>query len=177
MKRLDKPFEKKQTKLLSRTIYETSEYSRKFWKIITAFFRTKEWTLIKWWWLRRINCYHFVDISKSLHLRDYSKSNVYNTGSNCGHSDKNVLFEDHVSVKIIREKKEPDHGEFRLHPISTDELKKIVIGLDCNKSNLKGGMKSWREIIFCVRHKNSWKHSKHFKLWCFKLNSEFATSD
>ena len=29
-----------------------------------------------------------------------------------------------------------DDGEFRFLPISTEELKKLIIGLDCNKSNL-----------------------------------------
>ena len=31
-----------------------------------------------------------------------------------------------------------DYGEFYFQPISTEELKKIIIGLDCNKSNLTG---------------------------------------
>ena len=47
---------------------------------------------------------YFVDVSKSLKLKDSSESNVDNTGSNCGHSLNNVLFEDHVSVKTITEK-------------------------------------------------------------------------
>ena len=47
---------------------------------------------------------YFVDISKSLNLKDSSESNVDNIGSNIRHSLKNVLFEDHVSVTIIREK-------------------------------------------------------------------------
>ena len=46
---------------------------------------------------------YFVAISKSLNLKDSSESKVDNTGSNFGHS-LNVLLEDHVSVKIIREK-------------------------------------------------------------------------
>ena len=49
----------------------------------------------------------------------------------------NVLFEHHVSAKIIREKN-MDNGEFRFQPNSTDELKKIITDLDCNKSNLNG---------------------------------------
>ena len=72
-------------------------------------------------------------------MKDSSESNVDNTVSNCGHSLKNVLFEDHVSVKIIREKN-TNNGEFCFQPISTDELKKIIIGLDCNKSNLNGSI-------------------------------------
>ena len=47
---------------------------------------------------------YFVDVSKSLKLKDSSESNVDNTGSNCGHSLNNVSFEDHVSVKTITEK-------------------------------------------------------------------------
>ena len=47
---------------------------------------------------------YFVDISKSLNLKDFSESNMYNSGNNRGHSLNSVLFEDHVSVKIIREK-------------------------------------------------------------------------
>ena len=82
---------------------------------------------------------YFVDISKSLNLKDSSESNVDNIGSNIRHSLKNVLFEDHVSVKIIREKNK-DNGEFRFQPISTEKLKKIIIGLDCNKSNLNGSI-------------------------------------
>ena len=82
---------------------------------------------------------YFVDVSKSLKLKDSSESNVDNTGSNCGHSLNNVLFEDHVSVKTITEKN-TDNGEFRFQPISTDELKKVIIGLDCNKSNLNGSI-------------------------------------
>ena len=31
-----------------------------------------------------------------------------------------------------------DNGEFRFQPNSTDELKKIITDLDCNKSNLNG---------------------------------------
>ena len=42
---------------------------------------------------------YFVDVSKSLNLKDSSESNVDNTGSNIRLSVKNVLFEDHVSVK------------------------------------------------------------------------------
>ena len=44
---------------------------------------------------------YFVAISKSLNLKDSSESKV---DSNFGHSLNNVLLEDHVSVKIIREK-------------------------------------------------------------------------
>ena len=47
-----------------------------------------------------------------LNLKDCSETNVDNTGSNIRHSLKNVLFEDHVSVKTIREKN-MDNGEFR----------------------------------------------------------------
>ena len=42
---------------------------------------------------------YFVDISKGLNLKDSPESNVADTGSNIRHSLKNVLFEDHVSVK------------------------------------------------------------------------------
>ena len=82
---------------------------------------------------------NFVDISKILNLKNSSESNVDNTGSNIRHSLKNVLFEDHISVKIIQEKS-TYNGEFRFQPISTDKLKKIIIRLDCNKSNLNGSI-------------------------------------
>ena len=82
---------------------------------------------------------YFVDISKSLNLKDFSESNMYNSGNNRGHSLNSVLFEDHVSVKIMREKN-VDNGEFHFLPISTDELKKIITGLDCNKTNLNGSI-------------------------------------
>ena len=83
------------------------------------------------------NC--FVDISKSLNLKDSSGSNVGNIGNSIRHSFKNALLEDHISVKIIRAKNK-DNGEFRFQPISTEKLKKIIMGLDCNKSNLNGSI-------------------------------------
>ena len=82
---------------------------------------------------------YFVDILKSPNLNDSSESNVDNTGSNIRHLIKNVLFEDHVSVKIIREKN-MCNGEFCFHPISTEKLEKMFIGVDCNKSNLNGSI-------------------------------------
>ena len=72
-------------------------------------------------------------------MKDFSESNVVNTGSNIKHSLKNILFEDHVSVKITREKN-VDNGEFCFQPNPTEELKKIIIGLDCSKSNLNGSI-------------------------------------
>ena len=90
--------------------------SGKFWKIIKPFFSDKGMNSKKMITIEKeklvteerpiaegLNNY-FVDISKSLNLKDSSVSNVDNTGSNRRHSRKNVLFEDHVSVKIIREK-------------------------------------------------------------------------
>ena len=82
---------------------------------------------------------YFVDISKSLNFKDSSVSDVDNIGSNIKHSFKNVLFENHVSLKIIREKN-TDNGEFHFRPISIEELEKIIISLDCNKSNLNGSI-------------------------------------
>ena len=82
------------------------------------------------------NC--FVYILRSLNWKDYSESNVDNTGSDIRHSLKNVLFEDHVSIKI--REKNMDNGEIRFQPISAEELRKIIIGLDCNKSNLNGSI-------------------------------------
>ena len=81
---------------------------------------------------------YFVYILRSLNWKDYSESNVDNTGSDIRHSLKNVLFEDHVSIKI--REKNMDNGEIRFQPISTEELRKIIIGLDCNKSNLNGSI-------------------------------------
>ena len=78
---------------------------------------------------------YFVDISKNLNLKDSSESNADNAGSNIRYSLKNVLFEDHVNVKIIREKN-MDNGEVLSQPISTEELKKVITGLECSKSNL-----------------------------------------
>ena len=85
-------------------------------------------------------CYnYFVDISKSLSLKDSSESNVDNIGSNVRHTLKNILFEHHVSVKTIREKN-TDNGEFRFQPTSTEELKNLIIDLDCNESNFNGSI-------------------------------------
>ena len=125
--------------------------TRKFWKIIKPFFFDKGMNFNKMMILEEdkllseegsiaevMNNY-FVDISKSLNLKDFSESNMYNSGNNRGHSLNSVLFEDHVSVKIIREKN-VDNGEFHFQPISTDELKKIITGLDCNKTNLNGSI-------------------------------------
>ena len=81
---------------------------------------------------------YFVYILRSLNWKDSSESNVDNTGSDIRHSLKNVLFEDHVSIKI--REKNMDNGEIRFQPISTEELRKIIIGLDCNKSNLNGSI-------------------------------------
>ena len=50
---------------------------------------------------------------------------------------RNVLFENRVSVKIIKENN-TDNGEFHLRPISTEEFKKIIISLHSNKSNIHG---------------------------------------
>ena len=33
-----------------------------------------------------------------------------------------------------------DNGEIRFQPISAEELRKIIIGLDCNKSNLNASI-------------------------------------
>ena len=33
-----------------------------------------------------------------------------------------------------------DNGEIRFQPISAEELRKIIIGLDCTKSNLNGSI-------------------------------------
>ena len=99
--------------------------------------------------MRRTNCYqrkglsccynYFVDISKSLNLKDSSESNVDNIGRNIRHTLKNILFEDYVSVKTIR-KKNTDNGEFRFQPTSTEELNKLIIDLDGNESNLNGSI-------------------------------------
>ena len=67
-------------------------------------------------------------------MKDSSESNVDNTGSNIRHSLQNILFKDHLSVKIIREKNK-ENRKLHLQPISTVQLKKIIIGFDCKKSN------------------------------------------
>ena len=78
---------------------------------------------------------YFVDISKGLNLKDCPETNVDNTGSNSRHSLKNVLFEDHVSVKTIREKN-TDNGEFRFQLTASQKdnygpgLKKKVTLMD-----------------------------------------------
>ena len=124
--------------------------NRKFWKIIKTFFLDKGMNSNKMMiiekdklseerFIAEVMNNYFVEISKSLNLKDSSESNVDNIGSNIRHLLKNVLFEDHVSVEIIREKNKVN-GEFRFQPISTEELKKIIIGLDCNKSNLNGSI-------------------------------------
>ena len=40
---------------------------------------------------------------------------------------------------MIKEKN-TDNGEFRSQPVSTEKLKKIIISLYCNKSNLNGSI-------------------------------------
>ena len=125
--------------------------TRKFWEIIKPFFFDKGMNFNKMMILEEdrllseegsiaevMNNY-FVDVSKSLNLKEFSESNMYNSGNNRGHSLNSVLFEDHVNVKIIREKN-VDNGEFHFQPISTDEPKKIITGLDCNKTNLNGSI-------------------------------------
>ena len=106
-----------------------------FWKIIKPFFSDKGMNSNKMMIIEKdkllseegsiaeVMSNYFVDMSKSVNLKDSSESNVDNTGSNCGHLLNNVLFEEHVSVKITREKN-TDKGEFRFQAISTDELKK-----------------------------------------------------
>ena len=123
--------------------------SRNFWKRIKPFFSDKGVKSNKMMIIEKDKLFseersiadvmknYFVGISKSLNLKGSSESNVDNIGSNIRHSLKNVLFEDDISVKIIREKN-ADNAELRFQPISTKELKKIIIGLDCNKSNLNG---------------------------------------
>ena len=44
-----------------------------------------------------------------------------------------------VSAKIVRDKN-TDNGEYRFQSISPDKLKKIIIDLDCNKTNLNGSI-------------------------------------
>ena len=56
---------------------------------------------------------YLVDISRSLNLKNSSESNVDNIGSNIRLPLKNVLFENRVSVKIIKENN-ADNGEFHL---------------------------------------------------------------
>ena len=50
-----------------------------------------------------------------------------------------MIVEDHVSVKIVRQKNK-DNGEFRFQSILTEEPKKIIIDVDCNKTNLNGSI-------------------------------------
>ena len=124
---------------------------RKFWKTIKGFFLDKGMNFNKTMitekdkllseerFIAEVMNNYFVDISKSLNLKASSESNVDNTGGYIGHSLKNVSLQDHISVKIIREKNR-DNGEFGFQPISTEELKKIILGLDCNKRNLNGSI-------------------------------------
>ena len=63
---------------------------------------------------------YFVGVSKSLNLKDCSQSNVDSTGSNIRHSFRNVLFEYHVSIKIIREEN-TDNEEFRFQLMATQK--------------------------------------------------------
>lgn len=81
---------------------------------------------------------YFLDILKSLSLKDSSKLIVNNVG-NIRHSFNNFYFKNHLSQKVIR-KKTTDNGEFRFQPISTLELKNIIIVLDFNKSSLNASI-------------------------------------
>ena len=47
---------------------------------------------------------YFVNIFKSLNPMYFSDLNVDNSGSNIRHSFKNISFENHVGVEIIRGK-------------------------------------------------------------------------
>ena len=112
MKLFYKSFEKKQTKLTWTTRYmKHLDDSRKFYKIIKTFFSDKGMNSNKMMIIEKdkllseegsiaevMNNY-FVDMSKSVNLKDSSESNVDNTGSNCGHLLNNVLFEEHVVLK------------------------------------------------------------------------------
>ena len=62
------------------------------------------------------NC--FVDMLKSLNLKDPSDSNIESTANNTRHSFKNVSFKSHVSIKIMKEKK-TDNVYLYFQPIST----------------------------------------------------------
>ena len=89
--------------------------NRKFWKIIKTFFLDKGMNSNKMMiiekdklseerFIAEVMNNYFVEISKSLNLKDSSESNVDNIGSNIRHLLKNVLFEDHVSRNNKREK-------------------------------------------------------------------------
>ena len=49
----------------------------------------------------------------------------------------NNIYRKKIAI-IIRRRKNKDKAEFHFQPISTESFKKIIIGLDCNKSNLNG---------------------------------------
>ena len=104
--------------------------SRKFWEIIKPFSLDKGMNSNKMMIIEKskllseersiaevMNKY-FVGVSKSLNLKDCSQSNVDSTGSNIRHSFRNVLFEYHVSIKIIREEN-TDNEELIYYLIQT----------------------------------------------------------
>ena len=44
-------------------------------------------------------------------------------------------------MSVLKQKeKNTDNGEFRFQPTSNEELKKLIIDLDCNESNLNGSI-------------------------------------
>ena len=54
---------------------------------------------------------------------------------------KNALFETHLSIEIISNKKSPPGNlEFHIQFISTEEMKNEVIGLEYKKSNVNGSI-------------------------------------
>ena len=72
---------------------------------------------------------YFVNMTKTLNLKDFLESNVDNIGSNIMHSFKNVSIENHESVVKIIKEKNTDNGQFHFQPVSTEEVKKIIIDL------------------------------------------------
>ena len=86
-----------------------SNDSRMFWKIIKPFFSDngmnsnkvmmieEDKLLSEQSSIAEIMNNYFVDISKSLNLKDSSESNIGNIGSNIRHLFKNILLENHVS--------------------------------------------------------------------------------
>ena len=76
---------------------------------------------------------YFINISQGLDLKPPPSFETANS--------HNIMysFEDHISVQKIRENK-TDNNEFHFRPISNEELKKVILDLDCNKSNLNGSI-------------------------------------
>ena len=80
---------------------------------------------------------YLVNIPRSSNQKDSTESKVDNTSSNIRHSVQNPLFINRVSVNKRENNKREEAGneEIYLQPVATEELKKIIMGLDFHETS------------------------------------------